>query len=179
MQLPIQTIVIYISIFRALCNHSRPQLLEERVSSSSLAVNSNTLWITGGLKNTDNAAFALNTTEFIKLDGSVIRGPTLPITVSDHCMIQLNYKQIFLIGGFQNGYASNKTWIVDPCNNYKVKEGPTLNKVRVGHASAKMKLNGKFVIVVAGGFEEDSVEICDPYSGNGWIFGKSHTYAVC
>ena len=136
-------------------------------------LNSNTIWITGGLKNTDNAAYALNTTEFIKLDGSVIRGPSLPITISDHCMIQLNYNQIFLIGGFQNGYASNKTWIVDPCNNYKVKEGPTLNKLRVGHSSAKMKLCGKLVIVVAGGFEDDSVEICDPSSGKGWIFGKT------
>ena len=135
-------------------------------------VNSNTIWITGGLKNTDNSAYSLNTTEFIKLDGSVLRGPILPITISDHCMIQLNYKKIFMIGGFQNGSTSNKTWIVDPCNNYKVKEGPPLNKLRVGHSSAKMKLNGKTVIVVAGGFEEDSVEILDPSSGKGWIYGK-------
>ena len=71
---------------------------------------------------------------------------------------------------------SNKTWIVDPTNGFEIKEGPSLNKARFGHGCAKMTLNGRTILVVAGGFNDDyetfdSVEILDPSENNIWTQG--------
>ena len=78
--------------------------------------------------------------------------------------------------GFQNGAISGKTWIINPSDNFVIKEGPTLNVARSFHSCGKMKLNGKkTVLVVAGGTHLDeclnSVEILDPKSKQGWIKG--------
>ena len=78
-------------------------------------------------------------------------------------MIQLDDdpKFIYIIGGCQNGIVSNKTWIVNLENYFLINEGPSLNIPRCGHSSAKFKLNGKEFIVVAGGKNEDSVELLE------------------
>ena len=106
-------------------------------------------------------------------------------------MIQYNEKTIFLIGGDQNLATSNKTWIIDPTNGFKIKEGPSLNYARSKHGCAKMVVNGKTLLVVAGGIHGDKykenpiengidqqeysmhfTEILDPTSDEGWILGK-------
>ena len=91
-------------------------------------------------------------------------------------MVQIDSKTVYIIGGMQNGKVSNKTWIVDPTNDFQIKEGPSLNEARDSHSSAKMKINGKLYIVVAGGmncgsstpvpggFEKKSVELLDTTS---------------
>ena len=87
-------------------------------------------------------------------------------------MIQYDAKSIYIIGGFQNGSISNKTWIVDPTNEFQITEGPSLNKGRAYHGCAKMTLNGRTILVVAGGFGAlDSVEILDPLGNNVWTQG--------
>ena len=56
-------------------------------------------------------------------------------------MIRYDEKSIYIIGGLQNDSyndnydndddhdsTSNKTWIVDPTNGFKITEGPSLNK---------------------------------------------------
>ena len=53
-----------------------------------------------------------------------------------------------------------------------MREGPNLNIARCGHSCNKMVINEKVFIIVAGGFFEDSVELLDPMSDQGWIFGK-------
>ena len=50
-------------------------------------------------------------------------GPDLPFVISDHTMIQIDSKTIYIIGGHQNGKVSNKTWIADPTNDFQIKEG--------------------------------------------------------
>ena len=102
-------------------------------------------------------------------------------------MIQYDEKSIYIIGGFQNGSISNKTWIVDPTNEFQITEGPSLNKGRYSHGCAKMTLNGRTILVVAGGNGEryetlDSVEILDPSGNNVWtpgMFLKSITIELC
>ena len=91
-------------------------------------------------------------------------------------MIQYNEKSIYIIGGDQNDSGfSNKTWIVDPTNEFKITEGPSLNKARENHGCAKMTLNGRTILVVAGGVGNDgildSVEILDPSENNVWTPG--------
>ncbi len=92
-------------------------------------------------------------------------------------MIQYDEKSIYIIGGNQNGqFNSKKTWIVDPTNGFKITEGPSLNKARDSHGCAKMTINGRTILVVAGGLREgseylDSVEILDPSGNNVWTQG--------
>ena len=110
-----------------------------------------------------------------------VKGPDLPFTISGHSMIQYDEKSIYIIGGDQNGSGfSNKTWIVDPTNEFQIKEGPSLNNGRFAHGCAKMTVNWRTILVVAGGFGAlesggygavDSVEILDPLGNNVWTQG--------
>ena len=128
----------------------------------------------GSLRSPPDPKTALmSSTEFIKLGlHASVKGPDLPFTISGHSMIQYDEKTIYIIGGVQNGSISNKTWIVDPTNEFQITEGPSLNKGRYSHGCAKMTLNGRTILVVAGGFGAmDSVEILDPLGNNVWTQG--------
>ena len=114
--------------------------------------------------------------DFIKFDQPSVKGPDLPFTISDHSMIQYDEKSIYIIGGFQNNLKSNKTWIVDPTNGFTIREGPSLKEKRIRHKCAKMTINDRTILVVAGGYGNslnllDSVEILDPLRNKEWDSG--------
>ena len=109
-----------------------------------------------------------------------VKGPDLPFSIVDHSMIQYNKESIYIIGGTitQNGSKcswTNQTWIVDPTNGFKIRKGPSLNIGSINHGCAKMSINGRTILVVAGGRNSngylDSVEILDPSTNNTWIPG--------
>ena len=147
------------------------RMIAKREGAASVALDQSTLWIVGGW----NGANSLNLTEFIKLGQPSVKGQDLPFTIRDHSMIQYDEKSIYIIGGYQNGSLSKKTWIVNPKNGFEIKEGPSLNKGRNSHGCAKMTLNGRTILVVAGGYNSgylDSVEILDPQGNNNvWTQG--------
>ena len=104
------------------------------------------------------------------------KGPDLPFKVKNHCMIYYDPNAIYLIGGIQNGVISNKTWIINPNQDFQIKEGPMLHVERWGHSCGKMiSTDGKVVIVVAGGISDigmlQNVEILNPTSDKGWEYG--------
>ena len=156
-------------------------MIEKRSHAANVALDQSTLWIVGGWNGSIvNNAIDINgihsSTEFIKLgQPSVQQGPDLPFTISHHSMIQYDEKSIYIIGGMQNGRRTNKTWIVDPTNEFRITEGPSLKKGRAGHVCAKMTINGRTILVVAGGSGNggylDSVEILDPSENNVWTQG--------
>ena len=89
-------------------------------------------------------------------------------------MIKYDEKNIYLIGGSQNDSVSKKTWIVNPANNFQIRDGPSLQFSRKFHGCAKMQYNGKTILVVAGGWNRrtlDSVELLDPLENQEWITG--------
>ena len=149
------------------------KMLEKRSSAASVVLDLDqiTLWVVGG----NNGRNKLSSTEFIKMDQPSANGPVLPFSICFHTIIQYDETSIYIIGGWQNGSRSNKTWIVDPTKEFQIKEGPPLNVNREGHGCAKMKLNGRTVLVVAGGFGFegflDSVEILDPTINKNWTLG--------
>ena len=163
------------------------QSLEIRFYASSIVLNQTKLWITGGRKDVHDGgciwhSVSKNSTEFISLDQPPYPGPELPFKIDGHCMVQVCSNTIYIIGGIQDGKKSTHTWIVDPTNNFNIKSGPPLNRARLGHSCNKMKLNGKYFLVVAGGLQEKemntncSVELLDTTSPDkGWILG---TYLV-
>ena len=97
-------------------------------------------------------------------------------------MIQYNATSIYIIGGLQNGSNSEKTWIIDPSNNFQIRQGPSLNVGRISHSCGKMKISGKTFLVVAGGFGLngclDSVELLNPLTDHGWIIGKAKNFIL-
>ena len=150
----------------------------------SLVLNHNSLWLTGGCDSQDELNPGVNTTKLFSLDKPPQKGPNLPFGVSSHAMVQVSSKAIYLIGGFQDDIIANKTWIIDPTNNFEVKQGPSLNEDRILHSCGKLMLNNKVYIVVAGGQSTGSdgdglsfdgtksVEILDTsLPGQKWIKG--------
>ena len=121
--------------------------------------------------------------EFIKLNQDPTQGPEFPVSISHHGMIKYDEKYIFVIGGIQNKETSRKTWIVDVTNpnSFIIKKGPRLKEARSNFAFGKMVIDGKTILIVAGGrfwrsmgtFSNlDSVEMLDPTSHQGWTSGK-------
>ena len=141
--------------------------------SSSIVLNDSRLWVNGGK---DDKGNRMNSSKFILLNQSPEDGPNLPFTVSHHCMVQVDSKSIYLIGGYQNGKKSHKTWIIDPTNNFEIIEGPSMNIARNSHLCATMRIDNKIFIVVFGGCDGHGsvlVEILDTsLPTNNWKLGE-------
>ena len=144
-------------------------MLQKTMNASSVVLNQERLWITGGTGKLS--------TELISLDQHPVKGPDFPFGIIFHSMIQVNSKTIFIIGGSQNHKTSNETWIIDPTKKFELKSGPKLNVARHLHSCSKMNINGKIHVVVAGGVSKnekhlDSVELLDISSPNqSWTIG--------
>ena len=150
------------------------EMMIPRDYMSSVLLNESKIWVTGGWSNNGSE----KSTEIISLDQPPVAGPNFPFTVREHSMVLVNPTTIYLIGGFQNGELSNKTWIIDQSNNFQIRLGPPLNIARLAHSCSKMKIEGKNFLVAAGGkckmSEEllDSVELLDTTCPDkGWKMG--------
>ena len=171
----VQPIIYGISSFKISSNYcfvigqmsEKREMLQRRYNASSVIFKNRTVaWIVGG---TDHGS--LNSTEFIRLNMASREGPKLPFTIYAHCMVLYKENAIYIIGGCQNGTFSKKTWIVDPTNGFQIRQGPSLNIPRASASCGKMEINGKIVLVVAGGQGSDyldSVELLEPLSDQGW-----------
>ena len=157
-------------------DNSLIKTLDRRFQSSCVVINQTKLYVTGGS--------GKKSTEILSLDQFPVKGPELPFSMSSHSMVQIDSKTIYLIGGWQDRVISNKTWIINPINNLDMSSGPNLNEARVWHSCNKMKINGKIILVVAGGKNKckytqrnrtmNSVELLDTTSTNqGWIKGMN------
>ena len=154
------------------------KLIIPRGLTSSVVQNESKIWATGGYNNNNNLE---KSTEIISLDQSSMPGPDLPFTIWTHSMVHVDPTAIYLIGGIQNDELSNKTWIIDPTNEFQIKVGPSLNIARNFHSCSKMRIEGRIYLVVAGGFKDpdilDSVELLDtscPHQG----WKKGMTYII-
>ena len=148
------------------------EMMIPRSFISSVVLNESKIWITGGWSNNGNVE---RSTEINSLDQHPVPGPDLPFTVDCHSMVLVDPTTIYLIGGYQNGVTSNKTWIIDPTNDFQIRNGPSLNIAREGHSCSKMRIEGRIFLVVAGGFnngELASVELLDTTCPDqGWKMG--------
>ena len=79
------------------------QMIELRILASSVVLDETRLWVSGGL---DEKEKSVNSSEFFSLDEPPEDGPKLPFTVSGHCMVKVDSKTIYLIGGSQNNQIS-------------------------------------------------------------------------
>ena len=147
------------------------ELLEDRSFFSCVNLDQNRLWITGGW-----GPSSRDTSEIITLDQPSMQGPKLPMLKNTyrHSMIKVEEK-IYMIGAGGDEYPE-KTWIIQPNNNFNFIEGPSLMKkdwlpLPRSYFCAQMKLEGKpFIVVATSG--SDNIQLLDTSTpGNGWIEG--------
>ena len=62
----------------------------------------------------------------------------------------------------------------DPTDHFFMREGPSLLENRLCYSCAKMVLDGRVIIVVAGGIGKDTTELLDPLSDEGWVPGNTY-----
>ena len=166
------------------------KMIEKRFYAACVSLDQqDTIWIVGGKSrklgfgarnNTRYEDEHLKTTEIISLRMPPLLGPVLPFSISYHGIVKY-YKNdaIYLIGGEQNCCLSDKTWIVMNPNSgsgFEIKEGSTLIQKRSAFSCGQMRIKGKDIFVVAGGYGEKngalfSVELLDPSSDKGWVKG--------
>ena len=98
-----------------------------------------------------------------------VQGPDLPLgKIWGNSMVKVNPKMIYIIGGYTELNPSNKTWIMDTTDNFRLKEGPSMIDITGLNESTKMILNGNICIVT---MQQSAVEILDTTSSC-WKKGK-------
>ena len=136
--------------------------------SSSVVLDQDTLWITGGH---DDSVY-LSTTELIRLDGPSIPGPDLPEEFGRHCVTKINETHVILIGGHDKDGA---TLLVD-IRDFSMVAGPSMSIHRYQHACGTFQHEGKPMIIAVGGYGQEipvaqkNSEILDLDLGR-WITG--------
>ena len=163
------------------------KMIVPRMHARSIVLNKSQIWVTGGVDPNHlshlgpGRPLALShhvpdSTEIISLNEPPVLGPDLPFPAFCHSMILVNPTTIYLIGGI---LLDGKTWIIDPTNDFQIKEGPSLNFARRSHSCSKMRIEGKLYLVVAGGLDHkdeniDSVELLDTScTKQGWKMGMN------
>ena len=73
-----------------------------KAGASSIVINDNTLWVTGG----DGGYGRLASTEYVTVTGTML-GPDLPMTLDFHAMVVINSTFSMVIGGYSYGYSSH------------------------------------------------------------------------
>ena len=103
----------------------------------------------GGFTGTESLASSEST------DGETPWGqlwPDLPVAVHQHCVLFFGFLEYMVIGGIQNGKASNRTFYFSLDQN-EWYEGPELNVPRSGAGCGAIDNNGH--VIVAGGYNDD------------------------
>ena len=107
----------------------------------------------------------------------IIQGPDLPVTITNHCVVNSdNVMKAFIMGGYDYGYGivSSATHIFN-FDDQTWQQGPSLIEGRYFHACGILKDGNDYIIVVAGGTGEttylSSVELYNLGSGTSWYAG--------
>ena len=111
----------------------------------------------------------------------IIQGPDLPVSITNHCVVNSdNVMKAFIIGGIDYGYVSNATHIFS-FDDQTWQQGPPLTEGRYFHACGILKDGNDYIIVVAGGLDDqglmlNSVELYNFGAGVSWYAGPEMTY---
>ena len=94
------------------------------------------LFVTGGY---DGSQSDLNSAEMLTEEGWESNIPSLPVTIFRHCMVTVNSTTVMVIGGYQNGPTSGKTFFFT-FGEESWTEGTELKNKREGHSCGKIFL---------------------------------------
>jgi hypothetical protein len=127
-----------------------------RVNAAAAQLQDGKLLVTGGLVSYGSAS--LNSAEMLTEEGWESNIPSLPVTITIHCMVTANSTTVMVIGGEQNGQISGKIFYLT-FGEKSWTEGPELKNQRRYHSCGKIRRNKEsqeMSIIVAGGWESGS-----------------------
>jgi N-acetylneuraminic acid mutarotase len=145
-----------------------------RAKAAAAQLQDGKLLVTGGSE--------INSAELLTEQGWQSNIPSLPVTIFVHCMVTVNSTSVMVIGGFQNGLTSAKTYYFT-FGKESWTEGPQLKHKRRDTICGRIKQDNesqKMSIIVAGGNDENllsSVEILDEGS-NEWRTGPELPFGI-
>lgn len=135
-------------------------------SQSPFPNSSRYMYLTGG------ESYTNKTTEVLTDDGWELIEPSLPVSITHHCMTLMNSTTVILIGGSQNGLSQTyilntendaAAWVKGPnLNNEDYPFKPVCGKIRLSQKSIKFG-------VIYAGFEQ-STEILEDADAQ-WHYG--------
>ncbi len=151
-----------------------------RVAAAAAQLKDGKLLVTGGY---DGSGSYLNSAELLTEEGWKSNIPSLPVTIAAHCMVTVNSTIVMVIGGYQNGQISGKTFYFT-LGEESWTEGPKLKNKRWYHSCGRIRRNKEsqeMKIIVAGGYAGSSilssVEILDEGS-NEWQTGAELPFGI-
>jgi N-acetylneuraminic acid mutarotase len=152
-----------------------------RYAAAAAQLKDGKLLVTGGADDSDSY---LNSAEMLTEEGWESNIPSLPVTISYHCMVTVNSTTVMAIGGVQNGQRPEKTFYFT-FGEESWTEGPELKNKRGYHSCGKIrryKESQEMSIIVAGGDDGffsylSSVEILDEDS-NDWQTGPELPFGI-
>jgi hypothetical protein len=153
-----------------------------RVDAAAAKLKDGKILVTCGL---DGSGSSLNSAEMLTEEGWESNIPSLPVTIYSHCMVTVNSTTVMVIGGYQNGPFSGKTFYFT-FGEESWTEGPELKTKRSYHSCGKIRRNKEsqeMSIIAAGAYNYDgsgylsSVEILDEGS-NEWKTGPELPFGI-
>ena len=129
----------------------RPPLLHPRKFSSSVVINTSSMWISGG--SAWRGESAETTSEIISIDqGIPILGVDLPEKMSKHCSASINTTHVFLAGNY---YNTKMAYIVDTSTSpFKfIKLPPLLGNREAAGCGVSVSETKDTQLIVAGGYD--------------------------
>jgi N-acetylneuraminic acid mutarotase len=150
-----------------------------RVDAAAAKLQDGKLLVTGGYDGSAN----LKSAEMLTEEGWESNIPSLPVTISYHCMVTVNSATVMVIGGNQNSHYSGRTFYFT-FGEESWTEGPELKNERFLHSCGKIRRNKEsqeMSIIVAGGYDGSfflsSVEILHEGS-NEWQTGPELPFRI-
>ena len=149
----------------------------KRAHSTSTILDSNHLWISGGI---DEEAGLIHSSSEIVNNESTYPGPELPRPLFMHAMVSLEGNLTMVIGGANSNSSSRTTTDSESGSNmtyifnHMLKNwtnGPTMNMARASHAAfivTDLETSERLVIV-AGGYQNSTEILIE----NTWIQGNN------
>ncbi len=151
-----------------------------RSSAAAAQLQDGNILVTGSF---DDSGSYLNSAEMLTEEGWESNIPSLPVTISYHCMVTVNSTTLMAVGGGQNGQYSGKTFHFI-FGEESWTEGPELKNKRRWHSCGKIRRNKEsqeMSIIAAGGYDGSSrlssVEILDEGS-NEWQTGPDLPFGI-
>jgi hypothetical protein len=150
-----------------------------RVCAAAAQLPDGNFLVTGGA---DGSGSILKSAEMLTEEGWESNIPSLPNTISCHCMVTVNSTTVMAIGGIINAFYSGKTFYFT-FGEESWTEGPELKNIRFFRSCGKIgrnKESQEMSIIVAGGWGGSylsSVEILDEGS-NEWQRGPELPFGI-
>jgi hypothetical protein len=127
-----------------------------RVYGAEAQLQDGHILVTGGR----NGSAYLNSAEMLTEEGWESKIPSLPVSVSAHCMVTVNSTTVMAIGGYQDGKDYSGKTFYYTFGEESWTAGPQLMNKRGYSSCGKIrrdKLSRQFSIIVVGGYDGNSI----------------------